>query len=39
MDKGTIQADTTPENIRHGEATPALQRIRQFMGVNGAEVA
>jgi polar amino acid transport system permease protein len=39
MDKGTIQADTTPENIRHGEATPALQRIRQFMGVNGAKVA
>ena len=39
MDKGGIQVDTTPDNIRHGEATPARQRIRQFMGVSGAEVA
>lgn len=39
MNQGNIQADATPAHIRCGEHSPALQRIRQFMGVNAAEVA
>ncbi len=39
MEQGNIQVDASPRNIRHGEANPSLQRIRQFMGVNVAEVA
>ncbi len=39
MNQGNIQADATPAHIRCADSNPALQRIRQFMGVKTAEVA
>ncbi|MFE8146749.1 amino acid ABC transporter permease/ATP-binding protein [Brenneria goodwinii] len=36
MEDGDIQADASPAAIRAGGQDPALQRIRQFMGIHGA---
>ncbi|RLM28268.1 amino acid ABC transporter permease/ATP-binding protein [Brenneria alni] len=39
MEQGNIQADASPTAIRTDDTDPALQRIRQFMGVIPAAVA